>query len=329
MRSSFTATAGRHRVKRFPCYGWLGLMALVGDEALMLVGVQPFHDWITPLQWTAYLLVLDASLVRLRGDGLVLDHGREFVAMALASYASWVMFEGYNLHLQNWRYINAPVHPVALFAGSVWAFAAVFPAVLLTSEVIDELGWCRWATFRTGSEGRDAGLGRGVRVPPWVHGALVMMGFLFCTVPLLVPGSVARYLFVAVWIGFAFLLEPFNYRLERPSLLRALERRSAEKLVSLFVAGLACGLLWEFWNYWAGMKWVYELPYFNRPRIFEMPLYGYLGFLAFGVECFVIWHFVRGFLPSGWRTAPATATPSGSEERGRPRRSAAQSGARS
>ena len=60
--------------------------------------------------------------------------------------------------------------------------------------------------------------------------------------------------------------------------------------------GLTCGFLWEFWNYWALAKWVYDLPFLGvmqKYQYFEMPLPGLLGFIPFGIECWVMWQMMR------------------------------------
>jgi hypothetical protein len=54
------------------------------------------------------------------------------------------------------------------------------------------------------------------------------------------------------------------------------------------VAGAICGLLWEFWNFWALTKWVYDIPYVGWLKVFEMPILGFLGFPPFAVECYVM-----------------------------------------
>ena len=77
-----------------------------------------------------------------------------------------------------------------------------------------------------------------------------------------------------------------------------------QPFAGLLLAGLACGLLWECWNYWAYPKWVYTVPVPPDVKLFEMPLAGYLGFPAFAVECFVMYVFVRRWLWRGsWRPA--------------------------
>ncbi len=288
------------RAASFPWYGYAGLGAMLVSEFFMIAKIDPFYNWFTPFQWTGYIFFLDALLVRLRGVSFIFEHTRTFFVMLLVSDIYWFMFEGYNLHLRNWEYVNLPENMVKRSLGFIWAFATVYPGVLMTSSVLDELGVFRNATFgrKHGHEGRNDNV---FTIPHWVHNVLIIVGLVFCVAPLFVPAEIAKYLFVFVWVGFFFLLDSLNHRKQLPSLLRALEQGSVQKLLSLFAAGLICGILWEFWNYWAGAKWVYTVPYFNKPKIFEMPLYGYLGFLAFAVECYVMWHFVQRFLPERWR----------------------------
>ena len=69
--------------------------------------------------------------------------------------------------------------------------------------------------------------------------------------------------------------------------LRSGDRR---RVWSLMLAGLICGILWEFWNYWAGSGWNYTVPFFGRWKVFEMPVLGFLGFLPFALECWIIYH---------------------------------------
>ena len=70
--------------------------------------------------------------------------------------------------------------------------------------------------------------------------------------------------------------------------------------------GFACGALWEFWNYWAGSKWIYSVPFFQNWKIFEMPLLGFLGFPPFALECWILYHLLSS-IPVRWNSAPARA----------------------
>jgi len=48
--------------------------------------------------------------------------------------------------------------------------------------------------------------------------------------------------------------------------------------------GIPLGLLWESLNWGCRRGWVYTVPHFEHPKLFEMPLPGYLGYLPFMLE---------------------------------------------
>jgi hypothetical protein len=116
------------------------------------------------------------------------------------------------------------------------------------------------------------------------------VGAVAAIVPLIV---ISTYLVPFVWLGLIFLLDPINCLRGWPSIMGDLQQGSYRRLFSLLVAGGICGVLWEFWNYWALTKWTYTVPYLGDVKIFEMPILGYLGFLPFAVECWVMYIFCR------------------------------------
>jgi hypothetical protein len=101
--------------------------------------------------------------------------------------------------------------------------------------------------------------------------------------PLFWPGL----FFPLLWGALVFLLEPLNHRHGAPSLMRDWQAGDLSAFCRLLLAGLVCGLLWESQNFLSSARWVYTLPWLNEPRLFAMPLAGYLGFPAFAVECYV------------------------------------------
>jgi hypothetical protein len=111
--------------------------------------------------------------------------------------------------------------------------------------------------------------------------------------PFVVNDMVAPYMAAPVWLGFIFLLDPINARLGAESLTADFAARRYERFVNLLAAGLVCGVLWEFLNYWAAAKWHYTVPIMENLKLFEMPLPGYLGFPAFALECFTMYVFLR------------------------------------
>ena len=111
--------------------------------------------------------------------------------------------------------------------------------------------------------------------------------------PLVFPN---KYLFPLVWCSFIFLVDPIVYLLKGRSILGDLREGKPGTLLQLLLAGLVCGLLWEFWNYWAVAKWIYTVPYFPQFKLFEMPVVGFPGFPLFAVECYVLYQLFKKLL---------------------------------
>jgi hypothetical protein len=107
---------------------------------------------------------------------------------------------------------------------------------------------------------------------------------------------VSTWLVPLVWAGWVLLLEPLNYRHGRPSWLADLAKGDVSRLLGLLSSGAICGVLWEFWNYWAATRWTYAVPYLGGIKVFEMPVLGYLGFPPFALEAFAMYQWLRGLL---------------------------------
>ncbi len=279
-----------HRATRnthhFPWYGWLGAAIVLVAEALLFAR-QPFvSQWFTPIVWTGYILFADGLAFRLRGRSLIHDRPREALLMAWLSVGCWLVFEVYNMHLWNWYYVGVPENPWARNLAYLWSFATIFPGVLETADVLDGLGLFRTARVRP----REMS-------SLWLS-ASFLLGIAFLTIPPLLPVQAARYTFAFVWIGFILLLEPLNRALGAPSVYRSLEEGDPRPLYILLVAGGICGLLWEFWNFWAAAGWRYAIPWPLDFGVyyFRMPILGMLGFPPFALECYAMYHFLRRML---------------------------------
>jgi hypothetical protein len=270
---------------RLKWYGWLGLAWIILAQALMFLKIQPVWQWFTPIVWSGYILLADALVLRLRGRSLIHDRPREFVMMAWLSVFFWLIFEVYNLRLANWYYINVPENAWLRNLAFLWSFATIFPGLFLTSEWVG-------AVLHLDLE-RQALQPR--RFGAW-WGVSLAVGLAFLAVPLLLPYQVSRYLFGFVWLGVIFFLDPINHRLGAPSLIAEWEQGRLARTAALLAGGAVCGVLWEFWNFWAGAKWIYAVPILGDIKIFEMPVLGFLGFPPFCLECFVLYQFARRVL---------------------------------
>jgi hypothetical protein len=275
-------------------YGWLGLGVLLVSQALLPLGLPEHARWFTPIMWTAYILVADALVLRRRSASLVHDRPREAAFMATVSIPLWLVFELYNWRLQNWAYFGVPEPVWVAAVGYAWAFATIWPGLFETAALLEAFGVFAGHGWRGTTPARPP-------APRRLDGAMVV-GAVFLVVPPLLPAAIRPWTFGFVWLGFILLLEPWNYRAGRPSLLAAWMRGEHGVVYRWLLAGLLCGLLWEFWNYWAVGQWRYVgVPVFPEWRLFEMPLAGYLGFPPFALEAFAMYHAVR---PLGGFSAP-------------------------
>jgi hypothetical protein len=279
-------------------HGWVGAFVLLVNQALLPWQIGPLARWFTPLMWTAYILLADAWVLRRDGRSLLRDRPREAALMATVSIPLWLLFEGYNVRLRNWAYFGVPESAWVAAVAYAWSFATIWPAIFETAAL---LGAGPLPTSPTAR--RPARLSVGLRVA-------MVVGAAFVTVPLVLPAAVRPWTFGFVWLGFVLLLDPVNFRAGRPSFLAAWRAGDRALVRRWLVAGIVCGVLWEFWNYWALAKWRYVgVPVFPSVRLFEMPLAGYLGFPPFALEVFALYHLVRPLV--GLSDAPARNRTSG------------------
>lgn len=281
--------------RRLPLYGWIGLVTILVSQAGTFAGLDPFYHWHTPIAWTGYILLADAFVWKRRGASWLRNNPAELLFMACASVPLWVIFELYNKYtLKNWFYIGLPSNAAVRYAGYVWAFATIWPAIFETADLVSSV-----RDRRAPRERADPPVPMSIGVAGWIS---VAAGALMLAVPWMLRSSwIANYLAAPVWLGFILLLDPLNARAGGESIFADLRRHRYARLINLLTAGLICGFLWEFWNYWGGTKWIYNVPILPELKIFEMPVLGFGGFPPFAVECFVMYVAVRRWL---WRAAP-------------------------
>ncbi|HEX8163687.1 MAG TPA: hypothetical protein VF538_17580 [Pyrinomonadaceae bacterium] len=279
-----------------PAHGYAGLAIILAAEASLLAGSAFVGRWFTPLVWTGYLLLVDALVFRRRGRSLLRTNRIEFLIVCVVSILCWWLFEFYNsprfwrsdLELW-WHYHNLEPNPYLRRVGYDWAFATIFPALFETAELFAAVLGSR----RRGEARRQGAVSR--REPPRaLLYVLIALGAASALLPLFVLNA---WLVPLVWLGLALLFDPLNALRGWPSVTADLFRRRRLRLAALSLAGVACGALWEFWNYWAVSRWTYTVPYqLFGLKVFEMPILGYLGYPPFAVECWAMYVFLRSLL---------------------------------
>lgn len=275
-------------MRKLPLYAWLGLAVILVSGLGMLLRIQPFATWHTPIAWTGYILLVDGILWTRRGNSWIRNAGGELLFMACVSVLVWIVFELYNKHfIRNWYYVGLPDVLLFRYAGYAWSFATILPAIFLTADLVSTVRDRRWPAHRAAP-----------RAPvPLTSGrlAVIALGLAMLALPIVYPST---YLAAPVFLGFIFVLDPLNARWGAESISGDWLAGHKGRLINLLASGLICGLVWELWNYWAEAKWIYNVPILPQVKLFEMPVVGFGGFPPFAVECFAMYVTVRLWL---WR----------------------------
>lgn len=250
---------------------YLGLAILLAAILCLAGGSNFMSTWFYMFAWWPFILILDSLNYRKGGKSPLFESVQSFLYMLFVSVGVWLVFELFNLRLQNWSYHGLPVRVWERWLGYFLAFASVIPAIL-------ELA----VHFQMELEGKRLSL-FSIKNTRIFRTVCVGLGIVCMILSLVWP----LIFFPLVWLCFLFLLEPINYILGNVCFLKDLERKNWTRLWSWVLAGLAAGFCWEFFNFWAGSHWEYTLPYLNFGRIFQMPVLGYTGFMPFALEVFV------------------------------------------
>lgn len=274
-----------------PFRGWAGLalVALFWPLNWLLPGLRT--QWCFFPLWLGYCLAVDGLALGRRGTSLLQRSPRTYAALFAISVPLWWLFEAVNLRARNWRYLGREqlsAVEYALFASL--SFSTVVPAVLGTAELVAGCGFL--GRLRSGPR-----VCRGPRTAVSLFTAgLVALGLLLAW---------PRYCYPLVWVSFYLLFEAANLWAGNRSLVEWVRQGDWRPVAALATGVLVCGFFWELWNWRSYPKWVYTVPGFERPRLFEMPLAGYLGYIPFAFELFAAVHLVLGSLGRG-RTAHVT-----------------------
>ncbi|HID97717.1 MAG TPA: hypothetical protein EYP57_05970 [Thermodesulfobacteriaceae bacterium] len=258
-----------------PFYTLWALGALAAAEVFLLANYRLAKDYFYLLAWWPYIVLADGLTYGRCGWSFIRNRASVFLTLLPWSVTFWLIFELFNIRLGNWHYVELEPERLIRWPGYALAFATVLPGIFIT--------YCLCRSLKLFSDVRTSSFR--------INGSLEILcmgtGVVFLLLPLLWP----RYFFPLVWGGFALLLDPVNRRAGSPSLLKDLSTGRPGRIMLLLTAGMICGFLWEFWNFWATAKWIYTVPFVGGIKLFEMPVLGFLGFPPFALECYVMYNF--------------------------------------
>lgn len=266
----------------WPVHGWFGLGLVVIFWILnwSLPGLRT-HWAFFPL-WLGYCLTVDALVYRRQGASMLTRDPVSYVKLFLISAPAWWLFEVLNWRTQNWFYDGRKFFTdFQYFVLASLSFSTVMPAVFGTAELASTFRWLR--RIKSGLVILPT---RKVLLGSFLAGWL-MLGLL-----LLWP----HYFFPFLWLSIYFILEPINVWLGHRSLVDRFAVGDWRPALSLWLGVLICSFFWEMWNFFSYPKWIYQVPFVDFGRIFEMPVLGYGGYLPFSLELFALYYLVAGVL---------------------------------
>ncbi len=255
---------------------------LVGGLALIAVAwplawshLQPYSSYTFFPLWLGYILTVDGLVLRRTSTSLLQRDPRRWVLLFLASVPLWWLFEGLNYSVHNWSY-HLPWSPGGLEYAALasLSFSTVVPAVFETAEL--------YRSFPAFNRPRYW-----IRIAPSRKGllAIIAAGMVMSIATFLFP----RQAYPLVWLGLFFILDPLNQLIGANSISSQVAHRRWDTVWVLWAAGLTCGFFWEMWNVFSMPKWTYDIPYIQGPKLFEMPLLGYGGYLPFALEIYAFY----------------------------------------
>ncbi len=269
----------------FPAWGWGGVALLTLSWWL----AWNRFPWFATLQdytftpiWLGYVVLINALTHKRSGTCMLRDRPGYFLTLFPMSAAFWWFFEYLNRFVGNWRYVGTEeLGAWQYFWQATLPFATVLPAVLGTRAYL--------ATFPR----LDAGLGDCWRVSVCAPKSLAMAVLLIAGTGLGLIGVWPNYLFSLLWVSPLLIMTALQALFGERTIFDRATVGDWRALWQAALAALACGFLWELWNYGSLTHWEYAVPWVHRFELFHMPALGYLGYLPFGLECLAVASFLE------------------------------------
>lgn len=268
------------QIQSFPWWGWAGLLWLAAAWVLAWTR----FDWFVLLQrhtfaplWLGYIVVVNGLLFKRRGTCLLVNRPGYIAALFAVSAVFWWYFEYLNRFVQNWYYAGiGDFSSLEYVFFATLSFSTVLPAVISTKELLE--------TFPRLS----AGLGKFYAIRLNNPCRIASIVLILSAIGLANIGRAPDYLFPLLWIAPLLIITSVQTLRGESQILQPLATGNWRNIWLAGLAALVCGVFWEMWNVFSLAHWQYAIPFVQRFQLFEMPLLGYAGYLAFGIECLII-----------------------------------------
>jgi hypothetical protein len=301
---------------RLPVWFWVGL-ALWGGSLAALIAQWSEPRWlinwaVLPLFW-GFTLMLDGWLyVRNYRKSYVSVEPRELIAIGAVSISGWLIFEYLNFFIKlNWYYPKAELvrHDDFLLYATLGS-SGLMPMAFEWYFLLQTFPFFQ-KRYQCGRKLHTSGRWKTV----WFIASFA--GLAACA-------YFPNHLFYILWLAPLIILTVILDWLDIWTPFIPVRQGNWSPLVLFSLTYLIQGFLLEGWNYLSGSHvdgklhatnnpayWAYSIPFVDEWHIFEMPILGYLGYIPFGVYCWVWWiatsyllNISKGFTFSMERTIP-------------------------
>jgi hypothetical protein len=277
----------------FPYWFWVGLLLWAGTLALLFARVSEprwlLHWSDLPIFW-GFTLLLDGIVYKRKGgESIIATVPREMVGIAVASIGGWMIFEYLNFFVDdNWYYPRGNIIPQNEFL----LYAIVGSSGLMPMAF-------EWYSLLKTFKGMKNRFDHGIKVtlPGWLKTVLLFLGFGGMFASGLFPNGV----FFALWVSPLVIIAVLLDRFDIWTPFKPVKDGNWTPLLLFALTYFLQGITMEGWNYFSAFHgddgiftyapayWAYSIPYVGEPKLFEMPILGYLGYLPFGVYCWIWW----------------------------------------
>ncbi len=288
-----TVTEEKIKVK-YPLWYWIGVVSWgLAMYLLYVKSTEPkwlLHWSDIPLFWGFTLIVDGWVYKRNNGKSLISSIPQEIIGIGVASVVGWMLFEYLNFFVdEDWYYPKGDIIDREQF---------LLYAIVISSGLLPlAFEWyCLFKTIK--SLKHRFTLGKKIVFKTWLKNVLLV----FALVSLFGAGYLPDYFFWALWLSPALLLAIVLDKINVWTPLTAIGQGNWTPTLLFALTYFVEGLFLEGQNYFSAVRdgqnvlfteapayWQYNLPYVNDFRLFEMPIVGFLGYLPFGVYCWVWW----------------------------------------
>jgi hypothetical protein len=287
-----------------PKWFWVGLLmwgSAMTCFVFQLERPKLLVNWADlPLFWGLTLMLDGWVYVRRGGHSIIGDYPKAIIGIGVSAVLGWLLFEYLNnFVLESWYYPKGDIIPDDEF---------VIYAVLGSSGLIPPAIEF-YALIRT-FKGLSVKYTNGPKItfPNWA----LYLALAISLLSLFLAPYFPDILFPALWYSPMILIAVVLTWCKVWTPFTPVQNGDYSYVVLLSLSYFFLGLCLECFNYLSATHivgqpnacgdvfkeigvtynasyWVYSIPYLNRYHLFEMPIFGYLGYFPFGVYCAVWW----------------------------------------